>query len=169
MLLDVIFTYLPLILSLYNFRGLTKINVYHSNQIIRIVLCFLVSNILKIYFGIERPVIIERGYIRGSIDKLTYMFTSNYAFPSTHSVFYTQYFMYNMSLPSFVMCITGIFTRVFYDHHTFTQMFLGLYFVLLMKLIVFNKFKIKRKCVIESNWIRYKIRQNKEYNGSIKL
>lgn len=167
MIVDAFFTYLPLVLCVYHLRGLTRRSVYHSNQIIRIVLCFIVSNILKLYFRVERPCDDNRGYIRGIIDGTIYVFTSNYAFPSTHSVFYTQYFMYSMSVLTFLIGLFGIFTRIFYNHHTPAQVFFGLCFALLMEISLLNRFKLRKKSVIESNWVKYKMKQNKDYSAKM--
>lgn len=165
MLIDAIFTFIPFALYVYHLRGLARRSVYHSNQILRIGLCFLISNMLKLYFGVERPICIDRGYVRNFIDRIIYLFTSNYAFPSTHSIFYTQYFMYNMSALNFFLATMGMLSRIRYKHHTIQQVFFGLCLALIMEVALLSRVKLTKKSVVQRNWIRFKVKQNKEYGS----
>lgn len=164
MLVDHFFTYLPIVLSIYHFHGFTRRNFYHSNQSLRIVLCFVISNLLKFYFKAERQMNIKTNYgvFRRFLDKIIYCFTSNYAFPSTHSLFYTQYFIYNMSILTFAIALFGIISRIIYNHHTIDQVFFGFALALLLEYVLLYRFRTKkRKNIISPDWIRFKMKQNK--------
>lgn len=166
-MIDEIFTFIPAVLSIYHLRGLTRRSVYHSNHTMRILLCFVVSSMLKLCFKIERPHNGHENSVDGILSGIMHLFTSKYAFPSTHSMFYTQYFMYNMSMVTFLLGTAGIFSRVFYKHHTPLQAFVGFCFALFLEVSLFSHLKITKKTVIEGNWIKFKMKQDKGYSAKL--
>lgn len=152
MLVDTFFSYLPFFLFIYHSIGYRRKNFFHSNQIHRSILILLISNILKFYFSVPRQESTNDFLMR--FLKRTCFFSNN-AFPSTHALFYTQYFIYKKNYLNFLLFFIGLLSRIFYKHHTVEQVFWGFFISLVLEFTIFRRLTgIKKGAVFE--WMKKK-------------
>ncbi|KAF7683819.1 hypothetical protein TCON_0977 [Astathelohania contejeani] len=146
-IIDKLFGFLPLGLFIYHLFSLFKENngnnekFKHIIQTSKSLIIMCVSNILKEYFQVERQIksnLEKPEYLHSVIlNSYIYLFGSNFSFPSTHSIFFTSYLISNRKTWNIFICILGIFSRVFYEHHTWFQAIMGIILGMAIELIIY--------------------------------
>lgn len=127
--IDIIFSYFPLISTVYSAITL------NFPFVLRSITVYLTSLTLKAIYKKER--LIKRSLKgeclvikRFSIEYIKHMIKnieSKYAFPSTHSLFFYVLYKFSPSLFAFVIFLGGTFSRVYYKYHDIDDVIFGVF------------------------------------------
>jgi membrane-associated phospholipid phosphatase len=99
----------------------------HRSIATRIVLVYCYSEALKrIFRRTRRQKSYEfRSWDFGPLSSAIGSIKGNYSFPSAHSLFFCMYFIIMPSLFTLVLLLLGSFSRVYYQHHTVSEVISG--------------------------------------------
>ncbi|EPR79622.1 hypothetical protein SLOPH_709 [Spraguea lophii 42_110] len=114
---DIFFTLLPPFIFIYHLYFM----LFSSEDLIlvyKMIISFLFALFIKQYSRSERH-----------SDKY-YIYRSKYSFPSTHSIFYTLYILNSKNIFIYILCSLGIYSRLFFKHHTNKDVLCGIVFAM---------------------------------------
>lgn len=129
--LDRFFSILPLFIIAYHVFGVLVSSI-HLEILGNIVFTYAQGTVLKHLFKKDR--------CKKSYEFKPFVFASrfpgvksHYGFPSCHTMFYFQYFMLLPSASTLAVFICGALCRIFYEHHTRSEVLFGCIAVLATK------------------------------------
>lgn len=107
----------------------------HDKTLLIIIANVLYGRFLKTCFKVQRNKIVKQDFLYQFRKFFNYL-GSKYSFPSQHTIFYTYYFLRKLSVLNILFVLFICFGRVFYKHHTISDVFFGVFFGILFNLLV---------------------------------
>ncbi len=129
-LCDKLFSVIPfLILFSYFLDALNDIQ--HFYILLRFITLYITSYFLKISFKIKRNRKSYK-YVEWPIVSSFKNIKSNYGFPSSHTFFYTGYFILRKNIYTFLLFTIGCYLRVYCQHHTYKEVLISIFVAIII-------------------------------------
>ena len=131
--IDKFFSVLPFILIFYHTVNISKC---FSNipVLVKITINYLISIALKNIFRKMRR-IKTYDHKDWNIPRILSSFKMNYSFPSSHAMFFVKYAFLFPGALVIILCVIGIISRVFYQHHTVNEVLFAAFVVCVIEII----------------------------------
>lgn len=131
---DRAFSILPFVIIAYHLRNASS-SMAHFTSLINIVLTYIIGSILKAVFRVHRR---QKDYAYRPMLSLGRLSTlkMDYGFPSTHAMFYFQYFLHCPCAITLLFFLCGIALRISQQHHTQKEVVWGCVFAFTIKAVL---------------------------------